>query len=199
MLLSGVVAVGVYIWRTLPTLDGEWHVPGLTQAVQVLRDDADVTHIRAQTPQDAWFALGHVHAQERSWQLAFNRRIMHGTLSEILGPATLETDRLMRTLDIMGAAERQYRNLPDPAREALQRYSQGINAFFKHSTQALPPEFHLVGGKPDPDVPAWTPQDSVGWALMMALDLGDNWGKEMARLSLLSVLDSWALWELMPP
>lgn len=197
--ILAALALGLYVWRAQPSLDGEWRVPGLNQTVRVLRDEADVTHIHAQTPQDAWFTLGYVHAQERAWQLAFNRRIMHGTLSEILGPATLETDRLMRTLDIMGAAERQYRNLPDPAREALQRYSDGINAFFKHASQALPPEFHLVGGKPTPDAPAWAPQDSVGWALMMALDLGDNWGKEMARLSLLRRLDTRALWELMPP
>ena len=199
VLVSGVLAALFYAWRALPPLDGSLRVPGLTDAVQVLRDDADVTHIKASNPQDAWFALGYVHAQERAWQLAFNRRVMHGTLSELLGPATLETDRLLRTLDIMGAAERQYRNLPDPAREALQRYSDGINTFFKHSTQALPPEFHLIGGKSDLDEPAWTPQDSVGWALMMALDLGDNWGREMSRLALLRVLDTEQLWTLMPP
>lgn len=194
-----VLACATYVWRALPKLDGALRVSGLTHAVKVLRDGADVTHIQADNPQDAWFALGYVHAQERAWQLTFNRRIMHGTLSELLGPATLETDRVLRTLDIIGAAERQYRNLPDPAREALQRYSDGINAFFKHSAQALPPEFHVLGGKPTHDTPAWTPQDSVGWALMMALDLGDNWGKEMARLSLLRQLDTPQLWSLLPP
>jgi penicillin amidase len=140
-----------------------------------------------------------VHAQERSWQLAFNRRIMHGTLSEILGPATLETDRLMRTLDIMGAADRQYQGLPPAAREALQKYSDGINAFFVHSDQALPPEFQLIRAHPERNEPAWTPQDSVGWALMMALDLGGNWGTESTRFSLLRTLTTQQLWELMPP
>ena len=57
-----------------------------------------MTHIRANNPQDAWFAMGYVHAQERTWQLEFNRRVMHGRLSEVFGEATLETDKLMRAL-----------------------------------------------------------------------------------------------------
>lgn len=61
-----------------------------------------------------------MHAQERTWQLEFNRRVMHGELSEVFGPATLETDKLMRTLDIMGTAKRQYAGLPLYAQEALQ-------------------------------------------------------------------------------
>jgi penicillin amidase len=166
LLAALLLTAALYVWRSLPKLDGEMRVPGLEQNVTLRRDGADVTHIQAATPQDAWFALGYVHAQERAWQLAFNRRVMHGTLSEVLGPATLETDRLLRTLDIMGVAEAQYRNLPESAREPLQRYSDGINAFFKHSPQALPPEFWLVGGRPGGDQPAWTPQDSVGWALI---------------------------------
>ena len=189
-----------YFWRSLPQLDGELRLIGLRQSVEVFRDGADVTHIQAANPQDAYFALGFVHAQERTWQLSFNRRLMHGTLSEILGPATLETDQLMRSLDIKGAAQRQYQSLPKMAQEALQSYSAGINTFFEQTPQALPPEFHiLVGSKPRHSEPMWSPQDSVGWALMMALDLGGNWGAEMARLSLLQVLDTSKLWQLMPP
>ena len=118
-LLAGTGAA-VYVQRSFATLDGKLVVKGLRQAVQVQRDGADVTHIRAQSPQDAWFAMGYVHAQERTWQLEFNRRVMHGELSEVFGPATLETDKLMRTLDIMGTARRQYAGLPLYAQEALQ-------------------------------------------------------------------------------
>ncbi|MBM3386574.1 MAG: penicillin acylase family protein, partial [Betaproteobacteria bacterium] len=44
----------------------------------------------------------------------------------------------------------------------------------------------------------WTAEDSVGWSLMMALDLGGNWGHEAARFSLAQVLDTEQLWQLMP-
>ena len=98
LVLGGVVAVQTL--HSLPQLSGQRPLSGLSQAVQVRRDASDVTHIQGATALDVWRALGFVHAQERGWQLEFNRRLMHGELSEILGPATLDTDKLMRTLGI---------------------------------------------------------------------------------------------------
>ncbi|MDP3311684.1 MAG: penicillin acylase family protein, partial [Polaromonas sp.] len=192
-------AIAIYVYRSFPALDGELKVSGLSAAVNVARDGADVTHIKAQSPRDAWMALGYVHAQERGWQLEFNRRVMHGELSEVLGEATLDTDKLMRTLGIMEAAQRQWQGLPAEAKQALQAYSDGINAFYAGSAQALSPEFHILGVKPGGAGQPWTPQDSVGWALMMALDLGGNWGNEFARLSAAKVLNTEELWQLFTP
>lgn len=199
VLLAGT-GVAVYVQRSFAVMDGKLAVAGLRGDVRVQRDAADVTHIRAKTPQDTWFAMGYVHAQERTWQLEFNRRLMHGELSEVFGEATLETDKLMRTLDIVGTARRQYEGLPLYAKEALQAYSQGIHAFHQKRPQALSPEFLVLGVKPGgPASAVWEPQDSVGWALMMALDLGGNWGNEFARLSVARTLDTDRLWQLMPP
>lgn len=199
LVLLLAAAIGIYVYRSFPALDGELKVGGLGAAVNVARDGADVTHIKARTPRDAWMALGYVHAQERGWQLEFNRRVMHGQLSEVLGEATLDTDKLMRTLGIMEAAQRQWQALPAEARQALQAYSDGIQAFYAGSGQALPPEFHILGVKPGGNGQPWTPQDSVGWALMMALDLGGNWGNEFARLSAARVLSTDELWQLFTP
>ena len=130
-------AAGVYVNRTFVKLDGELKVAGLKAPVAVARDAADVTHISAKTPGDAWFAIGYVHAQERGWQLEFNRRVMRGELSEAFGAATLDTDKLLRALGIMQAAERQWQGLPAEGRDALQAYSDGINAFYAQLNQAL--------------------------------------------------------------
>ena len=193
-------AVGVYVNRAFPALDGELTAVGLGAPVSVARDAFDVTHIKAQTPRDAWFAIGYVHAQERGWQLEFNRRVMHGELSEAFGPATLETDKLLRTLGIMQAAERQWQGLPVEGRDAMQAYSDGINSFYAGSAQALSPEFHILGIKPGGSSgKPWTPQDSIGWSLMMALDLSGNWGTEFARLSALKTLNTAQLWQLFTP
>ena len=62
-------ATGIYINRTFAALDGEAKVAGLKAPVSVTRDAADVTHIKAQSPSDAWFAIGYVHAQEHGWLL----------------------------------------------------------------------------------------------------------------------------------
>jgi penicillin amidase len=122
LFLLGLIAVGVfpiYLLRSLAPLSGQAPLTGLSASVEVKRDASDVTHIHAQTPMDAWRAIGYVHAQERGWQLAFNRQVMHGELSEWLGAPTLETDKLMRTLGIMKAAQAQFDKLPPNTQKAL--------------------------------------------------------------------------------
>ena len=204
MLVVLALAAGGYgmvqMVHSLPRLDGQLRLPGLSAPVQVNRDSSDVLHIQAASAVDAWRALGFVHAQERGWQLEFNRRLMHGELSEILGPATLDTDKLMRTLGIMQAAQAQLAGLSPQSQLALQAYSEGIAAAHASGAAGQSPEFRLLqvkaggqGGQP------WSPQDSVAWSLMMALDLGGNWGNEAARFSLLQVLSTEQLWQLMPP
>ena len=121
--LLAAAALAIYAYRAFPVLDGELQAAGLQGPVALERDKADVTHIKAQSPHDAWFALGYVHAQERGWQLEFNRRVMHGELSEAFGPATLETDKLLRTLGVVRAAERQWQGLPAEGREACLLYT----------------------------------------------------------------------------
>lgn len=195
-LVGVLAALAAYtVWRSLPQLDGSRTVPGVEAAVLVQRDTADVTHITARDRRDVWFALGYVHAQERAWQLELNRRTMRGELSALFGPATLPTDLLLRTLDIMAAARRQLANLPEEAREALQAYSDGINALHAHGGQWLSPEFYVLGARPG----RWLPEDSVAWSLLMALDLGGNWGTEFARLRAVEVLDTQRMWQLLPP
>jgi len=197
-----VVSVAVYGWRSLPQQDGRLALQGLRHEVRVNRDASDVTHILASDPRDAWMALGYVHAQERGWQMAFNRKLMRGELSSVFGNSTLDTDKLMRTLGIHRVAARQLQALSDDARVALRAYSDGVNAFFAHGRQALPPEFHILGVDPGAQAREgrfWTPEDSVGWSIMMALDLGGNWGNEFARLTALQVIDTDDLWTLFPP
>ena len=199
--LTAGAGLSVYALRSLPPMNGQLTLTGLSAPAVVRRDAADVTHIQAQTPLDALRALGMVHAQERAWQMEFNRRVIQGRLSEVLGPATLETDKLLRTLGIAQAAQAQWEGLPADAKAALQAYAEGVNAAVASGHQTRTPEFVLLGI--DPAVSAregqfWTPQDAMGWALMMALDLGGNWGNEFARLSALQVLDTQRLWELMP-
>lgn len=194
---GGVVSVQVV--RSLPKLDGQASLKGLNGPVQVTRDASDVTHISAGSALDAWRAMGFVHAQERGWQLEFNRRLMRGELSEILGAATLDTDKLMRTLGIIGMARQQLQRLSPATQAALQAYSEGIQDAW-HSGQVRPsPEFKLLGTQAGGQSgQAWSPEDSVGWALMMALDLGGNWGQEFARLSASQVLSHEQLWQLLP-
>jgi penicillin amidase len=195
-----IAGLGLWVFHTQPMYDGQLTSEGLKQPVTIKRDAADVVHIFAQSNRDAAFALGFAHAQDRSWQMEFNRRLMRGELSEILGEATLHTDKLMRTLGLMQVAQQQLDQLPADVREQLQAYSDGVNAFHANRPQGLPPEFALMrtqpGGKSGV---AWQPVDSVGWSLVMALDLGGNWGNEFARLAAARTLSTQQLWDLYPP
>ncbi|WP_090140006.1 penicillin acylase family protein [Limnohabitans sp. DM1] len=191
--------VSVHLLRSMPKLDGQASLKGLKGPVQVARDASDVTHITAGSVMDAWRAMGFVHAQERGWQLEFNRRLMRGELSEILGAATLDTDKLMRTLGIIGMARQQLKGLSPAAQAALQAYSEGIQDAWQSGQVRPSPEFKLLGTQAGGQSgQAWSPEDSVGWALMMALDLGGNWGQEFARLSASQVLKHEQLWQLLP-
>ena len=201
MLAAGGVVMTQMV-HSLPKLDGRFSLNGLSAPVQVSRDAADVLHIQASNALDAWRALGFVHAQERGWQLEFNRRLVRGELSEILGPSTLGTDKLMRTLGLMHAARQQLAGLSDTSRQALQAYSDGVNAAHAVGAAGRSPEFLLLGvkaGGQGAQAQAWSPEDCVAWSLMMALDLAGNWGNETARFSLAQVLSTEQLWQLMPP
>ena len=204
--LVGAIALGaavlVYAINSQTPLDGEFTAPGLSQPVSVTRNASDVTTIKAESATDAWYTMGWVHASERAWQLEFNRRVVRGELSEVLGKATLDTDKLLRTLGIYQVAQQQLAALPPKAQQALQAYSNGINDSLAGQTQWLTPEFTVLGVDAKARAQRsqfWTPADSVGWALMMALDLGGNWSNEFARFSLLQTLDTQALWQAMPP
>ena len=62
LLVTLACATGFYVNRTFTVFDGEVKVAGLKAPVSVTRDAADVTHLKAQSPADAWFFIGYVHA-----------------------------------------------------------------------------------------------------------------------------------------
>lgn len=177
---------GAYLWlrSSLPQLDGTVALAGLEQPVEVLRDTVGVPHILAGSPEDAAFALGFVHAQDRLWQMEFNRRLGAGRLAEILGPQGLDYDRFMRTLGLYRLARADFEGFDAPTKARYLAYAAGVNAFLTSRTGALPPEFLLLQVKPEP----WTPADSLVWLKLMALDMGYGWRRELDRLQLASQL-----------
>ena len=88
LILLGVlllVASGAAWFRvssTLPKTTGTIRVAGLAGAVDVRRDEFGIPHIRAGSEADALFGLGYVHAQDRLWQMEFQRRLGAGRLAE---------------------------------------------------------------------------------------------------------------------
>lgn len=183
----------LFLRRSFPTINGTIKVEGLKAPVEIYRDKWGIPHIYAQNAPDLFFAQGYVTAQDRLWQMEFNRRVGSGTLSEVLGEATLETDRFIRTIGWRRVAEVEAANLDSENRAILEAYAAGVNAFIDEAS--LPPEFLILGFKPDP----WTPADSIAWGKVMAWDLGGNWEAELLRASLIERLGEERANQLAPP
>ncbi len=185
-LLFALVVGGAYLWLrgSLPETEGTVVIAGLEASVEVLRDADGIVTIRAQSETDAARALGYVHAQDRLWQMDFMRRTGAGRLAELLGPAALPSDRLMRTLGLYRLARTNLEILAPETRALLVAYAEGVNAYLEHPPRAWPLEFHLLappfGYRPEP----WRPADSLVWSRIMALRLAGTWSDEIRRARL---------------
>ena len=188
---------GGYLWlrTSLPQLDGVLAVTGLGAPVAILRDRNAIPHIRAESANDAYFALGFVHAQDRLWQMETIRRSGAGRLSEIFGKRTLGLDRFMRTLGLYRLAERTFELLSPSARAAVEAYAKGVNAYLETHQGALAPEYYLLRFRPEP----WRPADSLVWGKLMAMRLARNWRDELLRARLSARLGHGQLLALWPP
>ena len=176
-----VVIVGAalwrYVYRPLPQLDGNIHLPGLQKDVIVERDHWGVPHIRASSVEDMVEAQGYVMAQDRLWQMDLLRRVGRGQLSEILGPATVNIDKQFRTLGFGRAAERDLELVDPTTRAVFEAYARGVNRFIEQHSGELPIEFTLLKYKPSP----WTPTDTLVISGYMYETLTDTWEEEIDR------------------
>jgi len=196
LILAAAVGVYVYARQSLPVIDGAVTVSGASAPIEIVRDADAIPHIFAKTKNDALFGLGYAHAQDRLWQMEFQRRIGHGRLSEIFGLPTVYQDRFLRTVGFGRAARAAWNRMPDWARAQVDAYCAGVNAFItSHHGRALPPEFSLLGFEPEP----WTGPDVVVWVKMMAWDLSANYSFELLRHDLTRAVGADKTAQLMPP
>ncbi len=149
---------------------------GVNAPVTLTRDAHGAVHIKAANDQDAYYAVGYAQAQDRLWQLELQRRMVRGRLSEVFGKESIDADVWFRTLGLHDSARLAWPALSEPARASLTAYTAGVNAAIAQ-TATMPPEFQLIGVKPEP----WTEIDSLAWIKMFALNLGGNFRREIDR------------------
>jgi penicillin G amidase len=200
-----IVGAGFGIWlvrRSFPVMEGSVVVSGLDDSVTISRDDAGIPHIRASTSHDLFFAQGYVHAQDRFWQMDTWRHIGAGRLSEMFGDGQVETDMFLRTLGFERLAAEAYAEAPPDAREALDAYADGVNAYLEERPGGAPLslEYSVLGlqnsgYRPEP----WEPIHSLTWAHVMAWDLRSNLEAEIERALLLGAVGPDRTEQLFPP
>ena len=145
LVLAVFLCIGGYAIYQQPTYNGTLPLLSIENEVSVYYDDIGVPHIEAETQEDAYVALGYVHAQDRLWQMEVLRRIAAGRLSEMFGKEMIEVDRFFKSLGIEEAAHQTMSQLDTllPSYKLAQAYVSGVNAYITNGTTPL--EFHLLG------------------------------------------------------
>jgi penicillin G amidase len=180
--------------RPLPKYEGEIVVKGITRDVKIFRDDYAVPYIYAENDEDAAFALGFVHAQERLFQMDILRRAGEGRLSEVLGGKTVPIDKMFRTIGLYKNVETNFPKLSDDTKRILAAYSKGINQFINQARGKYPLEFALLGYEPY----QWKPEHSLVLAKMMAWELNISWWTDIAYTHLVQKLGEEKAKEIIP-
>lgn len=182
-LVAGLVTAVVVVRRPWPQTSGEIELSGLEGEVEVVRDDAGIPQVYADSMHDLMLTQGFVHAQDRFFEMDVRRHATAGRLSELFGEDGLESDLVVRTLGWRQVAEQELTMLRPATRSALDAYAEGVNAWLAgRSTSEMALEYSLLGITGLDYTPEkWSAVDSIAWLKAMAWDLRGNLEEEIGR------------------
>jgi len=183
LLVVAVLVVGWLYWRiraSLPQLEGNATLTGLTAAVTIERDAHGVPMIRGSNRVDVSRALGWLHGQERFFQMDLLRRGAAGELSELIGKRALSRDRANRIHGFRRVAQQVVAQLPPDKRAVLEAYVAGVNAGVAALSEK-PFEYIILREDPQP----WSLEDSILVIHAMAIDLQGGTGNYERSLATL--------------
>lgn len=163
------VTTWILLQKSLPQLDGEVNVAGISQSVTIERDAAGIPVITAANRRDLAYATGYLHAQDRFFQMDLTRRKAAGELSELFGRLALGADKRVRLHRFRARALAAIRELSPQESAVLSGYVDGVNDGLLH-LEARPFEYFLLRSKPRP----WTAADSILVGYAMFLELNDE-------------------------
>jgi len=194
-----VLVIGGYIFyrmlnNSLPIYEGTLKASGLKEKVEIYRDSMAVPYIFANNDEDAAFALGYLHAQERMFLMDLARRAGAGRLSEIFGEKTIPFDKMFRTVGINRAVEKIKNNMNPAALKLLESYSKGVNLYIKQARNKYTFEFDMLSYQPE----EWKPEHSLTVIRMMAWELNISWWTDISFTELVQKLGRENVEEILP-
>lgn len=172
------LALGYLLRGSLAELDGERTLAGLTAPVQVARDALGVVTIGAANRQDAAFATGFVHAQERFFQMDLMRRLAAGELAALVGEGAAEHDMRQRIHRMRDVARRVMGRAGDGERAIIESYAAGVNAGVD-ALAVRPFEYLILRESPS----EWLAEDTVLVVLAMYFRLHDERATRESQLA----------------
>ncbi|WP_419945629.1 penicillin acylase family protein [Candidatus Poriferisodalis sp.] len=123
----------------------------------VRRDRWGIAHAEAPSAAAAFAAQGWVAADDRIWQMEWDRRRALGRWAEIVGMAGAREDAFLRRLGLVGIAQADYAALQPGTQAMCEAYTQGVNRWLADFGGALPAEFDHHPAPPEP----WEPWHCV--------------------------------------
>ena len=149
---------------------------GEAGTVDIVRGECGVPHVRAQAAVDAWFGMGYACAQDRLFQLDYDRRRACGRWAEIAGPSAVGADILSRRLQLARAAKTDVSAMSSATHSAFRAYARGVNAAVADGAAPLPGHYH---------VESWEPWHSVAVFKVRHVLMG-QWQHKLAQAVLLA-------------
>ena len=210
------------IWQNDQTENGniaEVQLKGLKEGVTVHYDEHLIPHIFAENDSDLYFAQGYITAKHRLWQMEFQTHAAAGRISELIGRAAVDFDKLQRRKGMVFGAENALAKMKEDPKttQYVMAYADGVNAYIAQLNDAdLPAEYKLLDYRPE----AWTAKKTA-LLLMYMTDMlagGDSdleytnflrkYGKERFDLLYPDFFDTidpvipkerdWSEWEVVP-
>jgi penicillin amidase len=127
------------------------YLAAVTGKVEILRDGAGIPHIYAGSSADLQFGLGFAMAEDRLWQMDRLRRRALGRQAEVMGKAYLAADIAHRTIGLPAIAAQEAAAIDPVTGPLVDAFVAGINHGI--AMLDLPPEFGILGYKPEPFTP----------------------------------------------
>jgi penicillin amidase len=142
----------------------------------ITRDAYGVAHVRAETAGGAWAGMGYACAQDRLFQLDYDRRRACGRWAEVAGFPALGADVLARRLGLAAAARAGVSVMSAPVRAAFDAYADGVNRAIGHGALPRPADY---------PVEPWLAWHSVAAYLVRHVQMG-QWQHKLANAVLLA-------------
>ncbi|HON77637.1 MAG TPA: penicillin acylase family protein [Spirochaetota bacterium] len=188
IVIAGFVISTIYVRKTVVyngTVSG--NVAG---EVMVTRDQNGIPSIQAQSMEDAYYALGFLHAQDRLILMEYYRAVASGRLGALIGQEGLAMDKLTRLCRFRKDAGDLYEKLDEKHKKYLLQYAEGVNLIRKREMSEIieMSRFPAEG---------WTPGDVL--SVLFLLDWAQSFHNNREQVFLLNESENSRVLRLLMP
>jgi len=121
--------------------------------ITITRDNWGIGHAVASHAAGAFWAQGWMAAEDRIWQMEYDRRRAFGRWAEVAGAGAVREDVFFRRLNLAHYAKSHWQELQPETQEMTVHYVAGVNAWLEANENNLPAEFAYHPGPPEQWLP----------------------------------------------